>query len=192
MAKRKPDKQTKIPVGLDRGESIPPFQQLTRTQPFSDYGHIQRPTIKKSDIAQAAVEGWHILPGTVVRRLMVGGVPQTDRILLTAGTGITITATRAVTPNDGNNAGTPRSTITISATNTVPNFADGELPSGVIDGVNTTFTLAHTPSPSRSLQVYLNGSYKYPAAVDYQLSGSTVVFVVAPPAAAHLTVFYRY
>src|ERR1039458_306555 len=37
-----------------------------------------------------------------------------------------------------------------------PNFADGEVPTGAINGSNQSFTLAHTPT-SGSLKLFLNG-----------------------------------
>src|SRR5262245_26122168 len=38
-----------------------------------------------------------------------------------------------------------------------PNFVDGESPAGVIDGVNSVFTLANAPNPAASLQLFRNG-----------------------------------
>jgi len=37
-----------------------------------------------------------------------------------------------------------------------PVFTDGEVPGGVVDGTNATFTLAGTPSPAGSLVLYRN------------------------------------
>ena len=36
-----------------------------------------------------------------------------------------------------------------------PQFSDGETPTGTVNGLNTTFTLAFTPSPVSSVQLYL-------------------------------------
>ncbi len=58
-------------------------------------------------------------------------------------------------------------------------FADAEVPSGNIDGMNTTFTLANSPLGS-SLQLFLNGLYQT-AGVDYTLSGATIQFSSAAP-----------
>lgn len=54
-------------------------------------------------------------------------------------------------------------------------FVDQEMPSGAIDGVNATFTLSQTPSPSTSLAVYRNG-IRLAAGLDYTLSGATITF----------------
>jgi len=59
-----------------------------------------------------------------------------------------------------------------------PNFVDGELPTGTMDGVNTSFTLANAPSPASSLYLYRNGLL-LEAGTDYTLSGSGIQFVSA-------------
>ena len=55
-------------------------------------------------------------------------------------------------------------------------FVDAETPSGSINGVNTTFTLATTPSSPGSVHIYLNGLRMSPG-VDYTISGSTITFL---------------
>ena len=73
-------------------------------------------------------------------------------------------------------------------------FADNITPSGVIDGVNVTFTLPHTPNPVSSLSLYLNGVFQTNG-VDYSLSGNTITYVTPPSivlAAAPHIAFYRY
>jgi len=59
----------------------------------------------------------------------------------------------------------------------IPSYSDAETPSGPVDGVNQTFTLMFAPSPTASLELYLNGLLME-AGVDYQLSGNTVMFLV--------------
>jgi hypothetical protein len=71
----------------------------------------------------------------------------------------------------------------------VPSFVDGEVPTGVVDGVNAVFTLAH--APGGSLHLYLNGLRQTPG-VHYALSGNTITFAVAPPAGASILADYRY
>jgi len=73
-------------------------------------------------------------------------------------------------------------------------FADNETPSGTIDGVNATFTLAHSPSPTSSLQLQLGGIF-LTQGIDYTLSGSTITFLAAPDASLSgqpFKAFYRY
>lgn len=55
-------------------------------------------------------------------------------------------------------------------------FVDQETPSGAINGVNTTFTLGQTPSPSTSLAAYRDGLLLSPG-IDYALSGNVMTFL---------------
>lgn len=77
------------------------------------------------------------------------------------------------------------------------NFSDNDPIVGAIDGVNTTFTLAHTPNPAKSLKFYLNGNLLQ-AGVHYTLYGNTVTLVSPPqPASAnypgdYLEAYFRY
>lgn len=71
-------------------------------------------------------------------------------------------------------------------------FSDNETPSGTINGVNTTFSLAHTPSPAASLMLFLNGAFQAAAGVDYTLATATITFVSAPLTSGVLRAFYRY
>jgi hypothetical protein len=75
----------------------------------------------------------------------------------------------------------------------LPQFSDGETPSGTINGANTTFALAFTPSPTASLQLYLNG-LRMDQGMDYSIVGSTVTFasVSVPQAGDVLLASYRY
>lgn len=57
-------------------------------------------------------------------------------------------------------------------------FADHEVPSGSIDGVNTVFTVLAVPAAG-SEEVFLNGRLQSPN-VDYTISGNVVTFKVAP------------
>jgi seryl-tRNA synthetase len=67
---------------------------------------------------------------------------------------------------------------------------DDETPTGDVDGVNTEFTLANTPSPATSLKVYLNGQ-RMRVTEDYTLSGKTLTFLSAPLTGSILLVDYR-
>jgi hypothetical protein len=77
-------------------------------------------------------------------------------------------------------------------------FADAEVPSGSITGTtgsdgNATFTLAHTPSPAGSLQLYVNGQYQK-ATLDYTLATATITFQTGaiPLSGAIIIANYRY
>lgn len=73
-----------------------------------------------------------------------------------------------------------------------PQFVDGEVPGGTIDGVNATFTLANTPNPTTSLVLFRNGVVQQPGA-DYTLTGSTVQFLAGavPQPGDTLKAWYR-
>jgi hypothetical protein len=73
-------------------------------------------------------------------------------------------------------------------------FADNETPAGLINGVNTVYTLSHVPNPGNSLMVWINGQYMKQG-VDYMLSGNIITFVTPLSALLDGTpfvAFYRY
>src|SRR5512142_436196 len=56
-------------------------------------------------------------------------------------------------------------------------FADAEVPAGAVNGSNTVFTLASTPSPAGSLELYRNGLLMRQGA-DYQIATNTITFFI--------------
>lgn len=77
------------------------------------------------------------------------------------------------------------------------NFADGETPSGSINGSNAAFTLAHSPNAAASLiLVQASGSgggvVLKAGGVDFTLSGANITMVNAPPTGDTLLAWYRY
>lgn len=73
-------------------------------------------------------------------------------------------------------------------------FADAEVPSGTINGVNAAFAFAHTPSPAGDLQLYKNGQQMIAGGSDYTLATATATFVAGsiPQTGDVLIAFYRY
>jgi hypothetical protein len=63
-----------------------------------------------------------------------------------------------------------------SSGGTVPGYVDSEVPGGVVDGANATFSLAGQPNPAASLALYRNGVFQK-AGFDYSLSGGSILFV---------------
>jgi hypothetical protein len=57
-----------------------------------------------------------------------------------------------------------------------PNFTDAEVPAGVLDGANVSFTVSAVPIPTSSLALYRNGVLQK-AGLDYNLSGNTLQFL---------------
>ena len=74
---------------------------------------------------------------------------------------------------------------------TAPNFSDGEVPLGAIDGVNTQFTWAHTPFPAASLILAWNGLVLQQG-VGYTQSGPQSFFAVPPSPGDDIVGWYRY
>lgn len=59
-------------------------------------------------------------------------------------------------------------------------YADGEVPGGVLDGLNPDFTLLAIPAPAGSLQLYRNGILqKRGIGGDYEIAGNTITFYPA-------------
>jgi hypothetical protein len=72
-------------------------------------------------------------------------------------------------------------------------FVDGEIPTGAVNGVNTSFLLAAIPSPASSLKVFKNGILMEQS-VDYTLTNNIITFVntaVTPATGDLLLVTYR-
>lgn len=69
---------------------------------------------------------------------------------------------------------------------------DNEVPSGIMDGVNTTFTLNAIPNPSTSLCLYLNGQMLFQG-IGYYLTGNTITYTAGnqPSSTDAHRAFYR-
>jgi len=67
---------------------------------------------------------------------------------------------------------------------------DDETPGGTVNGSNKAFTLNHSPSPTTSLKVYVNGM-RMRITEDWTLSGQTITFNTAPPQNSIILVDYR-
>jgi len=65
-----------------------------------------------------------------------------------------------------------------------------EIPSGLINSINTVYTLANTPVAD-TVQVFLNGLLQAPGTgLDYTVSGTTITFAKAPRTHSDLYVHY--
>lgn len=71
-------------------------------------------------------------------------------------------------------------------------YSDAEVPTGTIDSANAVFTLAHTPSPAASLQLFRNGVLQRAGGVDYTLVTATITYVAAPTTGDTHVCSYRY
>jgi hypothetical protein len=80
-----------------------------------------------------------------------------------------------------------------SGTGLVISFADGETPSGVVNGSNDTFRLSFPPTPTSSLLLFRNG-LRMKESVDYSLTGDSIHFLSEsiPQGGDILSASYRY
>jgi ferritin-like protein len=67
---------------------------------------------------------------------------------------------------------------------------DDETPAGTKNGVNTVFTIKHTPSPLSSLKVYVNGQ-RQRITDNFTFSGVTITFIDPPLSTDVILVDYR-
>lgn len=95
-----------------------------------------------------------------------------------------------LSPSSGDEL-TPDEELVVQAIAGGTYFVDNGTPTGSINDVNVTFTLASTPKPVGSLNVYLNGQ-RQTLTTDYSLAGSTLTFVTPPPTGSLLRVSYRF
>jgi hypothetical protein len=74
---------------------------------------------------------------------------------------------------------------------TAANIVTRETPTGLVNGANTTFTLAATPTAGTE-EVFLNGILQEPGAGnDYTISGATITYLTAPATGDRIRVNYR-
>ena len=66
---------------------------------------------------------------------------------------------------------------------------DGEVPRGVMNGINKSFILAH--DPGTSLFLFWNGA-KQRVTIDYTLVGTALTMVLAPNSGDSFEAYYRY
>jgi hypothetical protein len=69
------------------------------------------------------------------------------------------------------------------------NFADAEIPAGLVNGINDTFNLLNAPNPPTSLQLVRNGAILL---AGYTLAGNIITFAVAPMSGDELAAWYRF
>ncbi len=72
-------------------------------------------------------------------------------------------------------------------------FEDFETPVGVVDGINTVFTLAHSPSPANSLLLFHKTGrlILIGGGLDYTLAAAVITTTAAPAAGDVLYAWYR-
>lgn len=88
------------------------------------------------------------------------------------------------------NANETTMTSGLSARPLSTSFVYKETPAGLINSSNTVYTLANTPIAG-SEHVYLNGQLMEDGGTDYNISGATITFLIAPTTGDKLKVTYR-
>lgn len=118
-----------------------------------------------------------------------------DQVLRTTSAGVATWATLGDT-SAGGLALTYNATTDAFGTIAVisGSFADNETPSGTINGSNDTFTVANTPNPAASVQLFKNGQLMIAGGADFTLSTATITFVAGaiPQTGDVLRASYRY
>ena len=73
---------------------------------------------------------------------------------------------------------------------TEANFEESEVPTGDLDGVDVTYTLANTPATG-TLKLYLNGIRQKAGGEDYTLATNVITWVAAPVSTDVILADYR-
>jgi hypothetical protein len=123
-------------------------------------------------------DAWNEFPGSLVF-VNEGTVNANTRWQCTSDDGGTLGSTAIAYTQD------------VSGGLSSANFVDKETPSGSINGSNTTFTLANTPTTG-SEHVYLNGLLQESGSGnDYTISTNTITMLTAPISGDKIRVSYR-
>jgi hypothetical protein len=144
-------------------------------------------------------ETWEVPPSITPLTLNQVRVPQAGGSSGNSGGSGSITLPIAIT--DVTNLSSTLSSLSssistlttqVNSLTAPPVFIDGETPGGAINGSNKSFTLANSPSPATSLDLYRNGLVQS-VGVDYTISGNTITFllVATPQPGDLLQAFYR-
>lgn len=122
-------------------------------------------------------DAWDELVGTLVY-IDQGTVNADTRYFCTSNTGGTLGSTAITYVQD------------TSGTMSVSNFVTEEIPTGAINGSNTNYSLAYTPTVG-TVRVFLNGvRQRSGAGNDYTISTSIITFTTAPIAGDVILVDY--
>jgi hypothetical protein len=145
-------------------------------------------------------ETWQVPPSTTPLTLNQVRVPQTGGGS-TGNSGGSGSITLPIAITDVANLSSTLSSLSssistlttqVNSLSAPPVFVDGETPGGTINGSNRSFTLANSPSPATSLDLYRNGLVQS-VGVDYTIAGNTITFlqVAMPQSGDLLQAFYR-
>jgi hypothetical protein len=71
----------------------------------------------------------------------------------------------------------------------IGNIFEQEIPSGLVNGSNVSYTLANVPQANEAVMVFLNGLFQV-YGTNFSVSGSTITFTSAPSVGQIVSVFY--
>ncbi len=164
--------------------------------------------VRVSDVrvAQGSVTGSAPGAATSVQITDVTGLQNALNIRLTAGTGFAITRAAVInsTGSIDGAVGNLSDCLHIDGSSgacgsggsggsgPTGSFVDGEVPSGALNGVNNTFTLANAPNPPSSVGLFRNGVLLR-LGIDYTITGSSLTFLIGamPQPGDSLVASYR-
>jgi hypothetical protein len=148
---------------LTQGQRLLVWQQSTQSQ----NGIYVFDTSSTALTRATDSDAWDELTGTLVY-VDQGTLYGDKRFYCTSNTGGTLGSTAVTYTQD------------LAGTLSPSNFVTEETPSGTINGSNTTFTLANTPT-SGTLKLFLNGvRQKSGAGNDYTITTNTISMTTAP------------
>lgn len=104
-----------------------------------------------------------------------------------------VSVSAATAPSSGQVlTATSSTTATWQSPAGAPTFVTRETPTGLVNGSNTSYTLANTPIAGSEM-LFLNGVLQDPGAgQDYTISGNTITYLTAPATGDKLRISYRY
>ena len=150
-------------IGLAAGNRVLVLNQSTASQ----NGIYVFDTSSTAMVRATDSDLWDELVGSLVY-VDQGTVQGEYRFFCTSNTGGTLGSTSVTYSQDS------------SGTLSPANFVFGEIPSGAINGSNTTYTISVTPTTS-TLSLYLNGMLlRSGAGNDYTITTNTITMTTAP------------
>lgn len=169
-------------------------------------------TVGANDVAVNPGEGIEINTGVRVK-LDGGTLARSGSGIKVADAGITGTQLAASVAGDGLSGGAGSALSVNTDDSTIEKSSDAlrvkdagitsaklgvgarrivrETPTGAVNGVNDTFTLANTPAAGKE-EVFLNGLLQEPDGEDYTITTNSIVFVAPPLTGDRIRVSYMF
>ena len=151
---------------------------MTAIRVITDHGELDN----SGDVTHAEIDNFFETTPWVVVSGTTGAIPSGSRFLK-AGPGITIS-------DNGPNGDLIVSVTSIATGSTISWM---ETPTGLADGTNKTFVLAHEPIPHSALMFFVNGLLQAQGSdSDYVLSSSTITINYGYRSGSNVVATYPY